>query len=82
MNKRLYYAIITPLFIVALMFPSSILYVFAVVSLVAIYFSWIEFKGKLKKAEGEQEIQQAVVPVILLMLFVALAITSTHSSFN
>lgn len=76
MNKKLYYAIIIPLFIIGFIFPASQSYLMFVLILVSSLFLLIESKEKLKKAEGEEEIRNVIVPLILLMLPVVLFIIS------
>lgn len=76
MNKKLYYAIITPLIIIGFIYPASITYVLLALIVVGGFSGWNDYRRKLKKAEGEEEIQQAIVPLILLMLFVVLFIIS------
>lgn len=76
MNNKLYYAIITPLIIIGFIFTEIRTYVLLALILVGGYFGWKDFRRKLKNAEGEEEIQQVIVPLILLMLPVVLFILS------
>ncbi len=77
MNKKLYYAIITPLVMIGFIFSEIRIYVLLALILVGGYSGWKDYRKKLEKAaEGEEEIQQATVPLILLMLFVVLFIIS------
>ena len=76
MNKKLYYLIITPLVIAGFGFPEIQSNLLFVLILVASYYTWTEYKTKLKKAKGEEEIKRVIVPLILLFLFVALFLFS------
>ena len=76
MNKKFYYGIITLLFIIGFIFPTSQSYIIYVFILVTGLFLWKETMEKLKKAEKEEEIRNAIVPLILLMLPVVLFIIS------
>lgn len=72
----LYYAIIIPLIILGFIFPASITYVVLALVLVVSFSGWKDLRRKLEKAEGEEEIRQAIVPLILVMLPVVLFIIS------
>lgn len=75
MNNKLYSSIIIPLIIIGFIFPEIRTYVLFALILIGVYSGWKDVRKKLNKAEGE-EIQQALVPLILLMLFVVLFIIS------
>ncbi|MBU8907523.1 hypothetical protein [Desertibacillus haloalkaliphilus] len=76
MNKKLYYAIIIPLIIIGFIFLEIRTYVLLFLILIGGYSGWKDYRRKLKKAEGEEEIRQAIVPLILLIIFIVLFIVS------
>ncbi|KAB8135762.1 hypothetical protein F9U64_10855 [Gracilibacillus oryzae] len=80
MSNKLYYIVITPMIIIGLpiiyYYPGSYTYVLLALVTAATYFSAKDTREKLKKAEGEEEIRQAIVPMILIAIVFILAIVS------
>ena len=47
---------------------------YVILILIATILSWIDYRKKFKKAEGEEEIRRAFVPFLLMMIIFVLSI--------
>lgn len=80
--KKLYYAIITPILIIGFIFPASQNYLLLVLILVSGYFTWIEYEGKLKNAEGEEELRKGYSSLNSFSVFRSFIYYFTYSLIN
>ncbi|WP_313894453.1 hypothetical protein [Psychrobacillus sp.] len=47
---------------------------YVIIISIVLIISWIEFRKKLKKAEGEEEIRRAFVPFLLVVVLFVISI--------